>query len=413
MGRLTRAAALGAAVVGLGWACRDRAEAVQSEERLSRMVTQLVPGVEHATGLRFKTPPKVARRTRDQVLSYLTRKIDEDLPPQELAGYEAALETFGLIPRGMRLRNMLLDVLKEQVVGYYDPDSVMLYVAADVDSFFLRTTVTHELTHALQGQYLPLDSLVRQRRQNDRRSAAQAVLEGQATLAQTLAMMPELDRSKLPSFWEARSALAQQQAGMKQFADAPLWVREGLIFPYLAGADFVRWYEANHPGQHPFGRALPTSTEQILHHDRYAAADEPTELIFQRPAPDSVRYEDGLGEFEVRLLLQQHLGSEAEAVQLASGWDGDRYQLFGRGGEQALVWYSVWDDAAAADRFAQGLDRAWKRWSAGRTDRRSEVVRLAVAGRPAVRLVDAPRSWRGWKTLPQVALPLGIRQLAK
>lgn len=406
MGRLSRGAALllALAALELVTACRDRAEAVQSEERLDRMVTQLVPGVERATGLRFKTRPQVARRTRDQVWSYLTHKIDEDLPPAELASYEAALEVFGFLPRGMRLRDLLLDVLKEQVVGYYDPDSMMLYVAADVDSFFLRTTVTHELTHALQGQYLPLDSLVRQRRQNDRRSAAQAVLEGEATLAQTLAMMPELDRDQLPSFWDARAALAQQQAGMKQFADAPLWVREGLIFPYLAGADFVRWYEAVHPGAHPFGRAMPTSTEQILHHDRYAAADEPTELAFATPAADSVRYEDGLGEFETRLLLQQQLGSEREAAQLASGWDGDRYQLLGRG-DPALVWCSVWDDAAAADRFATGLERAWKNRRSGTpTGRRSEVKRLTIDGRAGVRLVDAPADWRGWKQLPQVSV---------
>ncbi|HEY3279100.1 MAG TPA: DUF6782 family putative metallopeptidase [Gemmatimonadales bacterium] len=402
---MTRPAMAALAAVALAAACRDRAETVQNEERLSRMVTQLVPGVERATGLRFKTRPQVARRTRDQVWLYLTHKIDEDLPPQELASYEAALEAFGLLPPGMRLRNLLLDVLKEQVVGYYDPDSMMLYVAADVDSFFLRTTVTHELTHALQGQYLPLDSLVRQRRRNDRRSAAQAVLEGQATLAQTLAMMPELDRAQLPSFWDARSALAQQQAGMKQFADAPLWVREGLIFPYLAGADFVRWYEAAHPGAHPFGRAMPTSTEQILHHDRYAAGDEPTELSFATPAADSVRYEDGLGEFETRLLLQQHLGSESIATLLASGWDGDRYQLLGRGGAEALVWYSVWDDAAAADRFARGLERAWARgWAGGRADRRAEIKRVTIDGRPGVRLVDAPAGWSGWKNIPRVSL---------
>jgi hypothetical protein len=69
------------------------------------------------------------------------------------------------------------------------------------------------------------------------------------------------------------------------------------------------------------------------------------------------------------------------------------------------VWYSVWDDAPAADRFAQGLERAWQHWAASRPDRRSEVVRLTVGGRPAVRLVDAPRPWRGWKAIPQVTLP--------
>src|SRR6266403_5876762 len=103
---------------------------------------------------------------------------------------------------------------------------------------------------------------------------------------------------------------------------------------------------------------MTTSTEQILHPDRYAAHDEPTMVIFTRGAADTVQYEDDRGEFEIRLLLQQLLESESEATNLATGWDGDRYQVLGPKSD-ALVWYCVWDDAAAASRFAAGLQRAW------------------------------------------------------
>jgi len=116
-----------------------------------------------------------------------------------------------------------------------------------------------------------------------------------------------------------------------------------------------------------------------------------------------VRFEDDLGEFETRLLLEQHLGDERQATQLATGWDGDRYQVLG-GAADALVWYTVWDDAAAADRFAAGLERAWQKGRAGRIGRRSEIKRVIVDGRPGVRLVDAPADWRGWKRLPQVSV---------
>ena len=119
-----------------------------------------------------------------------------------------------------------------------------------------------------------------------------------------------------------------------------------------------------------------------------------------------MRYEDDLGEFETRLLLTQFLGDETEAGLLASGWGGDRYQVLGRAAD-ALVWYAVWDDRVAADRFAKGLERAWRRRTApkGLPDgRRSEIKRLVIGGRPAVRLVDAPAGWRGWNSLPQVAV---------
>jgi hypothetical protein len=69
----------------------------------------------------------------------------------------------------------------------------------------------------------------------------------------------------------------------------------------------------------------------------------------------------------------------------------------------ALVWYTVWDDAATADRFMVGLKAAWvKRRSGGPAGRRSDITRLAIGTLPAVRLVDAPDAWVGWKHVPKV-----------
>jgi hypothetical protein len=292
--------------------------------------------------------------------------------------------------------------LTEQVAGYYDADSSALYIPTDIDPAQARLVISHELVHALQGQYIDLDSLIQQRRRNDRRAAAQAILEGQATLAQILVLMPEQKVESLPNFWELRNALGTQQAQMAIFSQAPLWLRERLIFPYLAGAEFVRRFEHAHPGKQPFGPLMPVSTEQILHVDRYEAGDRPTELAFLTPAPDTVRYDDDLGEFETRLLLEQLLGDETQATHLSSGWDGDRYQVLGPAAD-ALVWYTVWDDAATADRFAQGLKAAWvKRRSGGPAGRRSEILRMSLNGLPTVRLADAPEAWVGWKYLPRV-----------
>src|SRR5205807_21456 len=168
MGRLRPALALGAAL-GAG-ACQERAQAVQGEGQLRVMVQQMVPAVERATGLRFKRAPVVERRTRRQVRDYVVHKFDADLPPAELAGAQAAYRLFGLLPDSLDLRTTMIELLTEQVAGYYDPDSNALYVAADVDSPLVRTTVSHELVHALQDQYMNLDSVMQQRRQNDRRS---------------------------------------------------------------------------------------------------------------------------------------------------------------------------------------------------------------------------------------------------
>jgi len=400
--RLTRVGWLGLIlVVSLG--CRERAQAVQGEAELKDMVHRMMPVVAEAAGLPFKHEPVVLRRSRPQVRDYVIHKFDEDLPPADLNGLQSALRLFGLIPDSLELRPTMIDLLTEQIAGYYDPDSSALYIPADIEPFQLRVVVSHELVHALQDQYVRLDSIITQRHVNDRRSAAQAILEGQATVAQIPVLMPEQKPDTLPLgwFWKQRTVMAAQQAQMKEFASAPLWLREGLIFPYLGGADFNVWFRRKY-----FGRSIldsmPRSTEQILHPERYATHDEPTELAFEGRAGD-VKWEDGLGEFETRLLFQQHLGNEAEAITLATGWDGDRYQVLGANAD-VLVWYTVWDDAAAAGRFAAGLQRAWAK---RRTVGRSDIKQLTVSGRPVVRLVYAPAGWSGWSSIPTIKLSGG------
>src|SRR2546430_13146004 len=144
---------------------------------------------------------------------------------------------------------------------------------------------------------------------------------------------------------------------------------------------------------------MPISTEQILHPARYAAGDRPDRLAFEAAGPGPVRCEDGLGEFEIRLLLEQYLGDESAAALLATGWDGDRYQVLGADAE-ALVWYSLWDDPAAGARFFKAIERAWaKRRSgagaaAGRRSQGQPPVGGGVAGgRPG----GAPAGGVGWR----------------
>ena len=388
------------AALALG-GCRERARAVHNEAALRDVVEALLPAVERAARLKFRRPPVVQVRSRDQIRSYVVAKLDAEYPPDEMAGYQAALRIFGLIPDSLDLRATVVNVLYEQIAGYYDPDSNAFYVAADLDSYIARVTASHELVHALQDQYLDLDSIVRLRGQNDRRVAAQSVLEGQATLTQIPVLMPEQKPDTFPPdwFWRQREVMAAQHATMREFTNAPVWLRESLIFPYLGGADFVNWYGRTHGGRPPFGEHLPRSTEHILHPDRYVAGDEPTTLRFRSETP---RYQDGLGEFEIRLLIWVLTGIEQRGAVLASGWDGDQYGVFGEKME-ALVWYTVWDDKASARRFAEGLERAWPPPRAG-AERRVEISQRLVGEIPGVRLVDAPADWSGWARVPTVTI---------
>ena len=229
--------------------------------------------------------------------------------------------------------------------------------------------------------------------------AAQAILEGQGILASLMALMPDQDFLSFPDFWgQYRQQVRAAQESMPVFNSAPLFLREGLIFPYLGGADFVRWYYREFPGTVPFGDRMPTSTEQILHTEKYRMGDEPGELWFG--SRDDIVYEDGLGEFETRVFLTVLSGNESTGAAAARDWGADRYAVFAVGDRHALVWWSVWDSPQASRRFATVLDREWaKRVKPGREYR---VERETVDELPAVVFIDAPAGWAGLTTPPIV-----------
>jgi len=386
-------------VAALG-GCRGEPRGGRDPERaLAALVDSLRPGVEKATGLTFRSPPRSALRTREQVRGYLIGKLDEELPPARLRGIETAYRLFGLLPDSLSLRGLLLDLYTEQVAGYYDPDSAMLFGVEGADRGQLRLVLAHELIHALQGQYLPLDSILSATSNNDRLTAAQAVLEGQATLSSIEVLAPGQDVTANPEFWDLyRDQVRAQQSSMPVFRRAPLVLRESLIFPYLQGAEFMHWWRgSNLRDTLPYGARMPISSEQILHPERYARGDAPVALAFD--TGDGALYEDVMGENEVRVILATLAGSDEVQTVVPLGWGGDRYRIYETPAGPALVWYAVWDDARSADRFlrsAVGLRRA------SRPGYRAQVDSLEIDGRPATRYTLAPAGWARWAGLPAV-----------
>jgi hypothetical protein len=385
------------------------------DDGVQRMAREIVPQVERAVGLRFKRPPVVALRSRDQVGAYLDHKMDQQLPPAELAGVQRAYRAFGLVPDTLDLRRLMLDLYGEQVVGFYDPDSSVLYVVRGAEPMMVRLILAHELVHALQDQYTPLNAILKLRRQNDRQMAGQAVAEGQATLASLQALAPGMELRNLSAMWQqTRQAIRSQQEAMPVFGAAPRLVQEDLIFPYLAGADFMRAFEERRasPDEEPYGDRMPVSTEQILHPSKYTAHERAARVRLAVPPGDTLVYDDDFGEFDTRTALESWGTADADAVVAASGWNGDRFEALGTRSGTALVWVTAWDTADDAGEFERALRADWRRrsgsaegpYAASGSQRRWQVERLTLSGVPVVRLTDAPAAWTGWRTPPAVTV---------
>ena len=202
-----------------------------------------VPQIEKAVGVPFKHPPKLEVRTRAQVREFVLAQLRDSIAQRELAGKEAAYKVLGLIPETMDVRKLFLDLYTEQILGYYDPHTKVLYVVQGAPDEYVGVTIMHELVHALQDQYVNLDSLQRATGDDDRQTAAQAVIEGEATYEQLATMLGGKANlgAALPGGWDRmRDVIRETYSSQPVFGAAPKVIQEELLFPYINGAEFVR-----------------------------------------------------------------------------------------------------------------------------------------------------------------------------
>jgi len=369
-------------------------------------VTEAVPMIEKAVGLKFKTAPKLETRSKAQVREFVARQFTEPRVLRDLAGEEKAYKRLGLIPDTLKLQEFIMRLLEEQIVGYYDPQTKVLYIVEGSAKDAVGVTVPHELVHALQDQYISLDSIQKIEGANDRRTAAQAVFEGQAVYEQISVMLGGANVAiNLPGGWErVRELIRDSQESMPIFAGAPTVIQETLIFPYLSGAEFVRNYKERKPGVGLY-TDMPVSTEQILHPASFfGTRDAPTTVVLGALANATEVYQNTLGEFETRLFLFEHLKDQNEAVRGATGWDGDRYVVVNTPQGEGVVFFTVWDSSVDAGEFydiaGQGIEKRFKTKGVTAADKLSrtysangrslKLTTTEIAGRPVVIYVDVP-----------------------
>jgi len=260
--------------------------------------------------------------------------------------------------------------------------------------------------HALQDQYFNLDSLQKASRgDDDRATAAQAVVEGEAMYEQMAIMYRGNLAVSSPGGWDRiREQIRDAGSSQPRMAAAPMFIQETLLFPYLSGAEFVRRFKAKYPGRLPTSD-MPVSTEQVMHESAFfgPTPDAPTSVALP-PVPGTI-YSNDLGEFGTRLFLYQQLNDQNFAIRAAAGWDGDHFDVVKTASGNGIVWVTVWDTPTDAREFVSALQGALvKRYGATAKgtgggvrsiDGGGRAVRITpglIDGRDVVMLVDVPAS---------------------
>ena len=289
--------------------------------------------------LPIKEPLKKSLRSKQEIREYLVREEKEDRNDAQRYADERSLEAFGLIPKDFPLDSFMLDVLTDQVAGLYDPKAKEFYIADWIPADEQRAVMSHELTHALEDQSFHIDPWIKAARPNDDAELArEAVSEGSALAAMVDYTLREQQVSvrDLPDVaLLIRSGAVEEMDKDPNLAKAPGYIRDELLFPYLAGTSFSQQFLKAHDGWKDLNLLFkdpPVSTQQILHPQTYLTNVKPVAVTLPEwkgllPSDWKLLEENVLGEFGLQEVLKQFLGQD-RADTLAAAWAGDRYALF-------------------------------------------------------------------------------------
>ncbi len=360
----------------------------EQAKELFRSVDELTRFASEETGLPIHHEVKRTLTTRAAVEKYLTEKFDEDEDAKRMQRGEIVLKKFGMLDRDFNLKPFMLSLLKEQIAGYYDSKTKMVYMLDWIDAETQKPVLVHELTHALQDQHTDLEKWNDQTPSGLPRNASEdndhlakdeldtartAALEGQAMAVFLDYSLKPSGRSiiKDPELLEQLQSQMQGSDDSPVLARAPLLLSESLLFPYKDGLSFEQdiWMDKGRAAA--FAGVLdrpPSSSWEVINPRSYEQGQQSPVLMLpdihpllsQRYRP----YDIGqVGQLDLRILAQI-FGGEAAARELTPAWDGGIYWAGQKisaksAAEQsatssiALLYLSAWKSAASAHVFAR------------------------------------------------------------
>jgi hypothetical protein len=360
--------------------------------------------VESLRGLRFRRMPEPVTVSAAQARREGLADLDRTYPPARRRADEEVLKLLGLLEPDVDLRAVSGAVLSEQVAGYYDPRTGRLRVVSGAGGgspALDEITLAHELTHALEDQRFRL-GLEDADPSGDRALARLALVEGTATVVMFEYAARHLDPA------QALGGLAASALGAGGATPLPPFVQAQLVFPYLGGRALVDHLLETAGGRWTVVDAAerfrpPVSTEQVLHPEKYLRAEPPRRVGLRAGAALGPGWRRAVAGTWGEWATGQLLGGGRAAERSASGWGGDRYELWRSGGRgcpapctraDALVMRWRWDTAADEREFAAALARRPAAWGArpgpaGTFALRGGAVAVRRAG-GAVTLAFAP-----------------------
>jgi hypothetical protein len=345
-----------------------RAPPPPNEDPLVALIRETTEDVEELRGLRRKQNLKVQILDEKLFSAAVRERAKKELTPDVVAAERARWLAFNLAPAAVDPAQVLLDVLDEQVAGFYDQFTRQLIVRKDPPASAagalgpegLRLILAHEIEHALQDQNFGIPDLAALP-DDDARLARSALYEGDAMAVMT-AYGARRARKPIKAAIAGGAAmlraldtqtLLRVSGKSPQLLHAPPVLREELVLPYAGGFALVA--EAYKRG----GFALvdrmfrnpPASVHQVLHPEAYFAGERPAPIPPPLAPPGTHVIASGrMGELGTRLALEACVDKEV-VRDFASHWAGDAYTIVEgpTKGAISLLWTTAWSGGVSGN----------------------------------------------------------------
>lgn len=323
------------------------------------LFAELEQAAQSVRQLELLEPLDVEVVTREEHREAQAQDIEDEVNAEGAEDWNSLLIFLGFIGEDEDINEIYSGFISEQVLGTYDPATKQLVViSTNTDEWGAtdKTTFVHETVHALQDQNFDIMSVYgdEQTLTDDRFYASRSLIEGDASMAEVIyivendlldQILEEYESSELPST-----------------DDIPFFLMETMTFYYDEGAMFVMniWQEGGWDAVNAAWENPPTTSEQIIHPEKYAEGEGAIPVAIGDPQPlfgDDWRIieDNEWGELGTRVFLENGGASSNAASDAAEGWGGDGVYVITNDEETAMVWTSAWDSEDEASEFVETL----------------------------------------------------------
>jgi hypothetical protein len=336
-------------------------------------VQELLKEVPPLRGLDFKEEVPCKLSSKSDVERYLDSILSKESTASKLEKEEVIFKALGIIPSDYPYKSGLINLYREQIGGYYNPDEKYYVMASWMPISLQAPIAIHELTHALQDQHFNLKELMDENLMSDELLARSALIEGDATIIMTDYSRKGIGVSSIKGD-ESVSSFMLQTILASSFGSAmqkaPPALQSMLMFPYISGIRFAHAL-LREGGFELINKAItnpPLGSNEILHPEKYLArialedsdsdsvASEPSSRLGCEKSPSfndvsfTLSHEDILGEFGTSVFFIAY-GMTQKGTKIASHWSDDRVCFYEHGDKRLVSWEHAWSDESARDRF--------------------------------------------------------------